>query len=115
MPAGQTPHTVILFAHNDLVDKVQPGDRVNVTGKNVDCINEISMSCFFFFWYLLVSPLAWSCIHWHEAWSCLYNALITFLPSRVEPFNPLSLQLLALYCLSVPELLVYFDLIALVS
>ncbi|XP_041045117.1 DNA replication licensing factor MCM4 [Carcharodon carcharias] len=32
MPAGQTPHTVILFAHNDLVDKVQPGDRVNVTG-----------------------------------------------------------------------------------
>ncbi|PKU34435.1 dna replication licensing factor mcm4 [Limosa lapponica baueri] len=31
MPAGQTPHTVVLFAHNDLVDKVQPGDRVNVT------------------------------------------------------------------------------------
>lgn len=33
MPPGQTPHTVVLFAHNDLVDKVQPGDRVNVTGK----------------------------------------------------------------------------------
>ena len=32
MPAGQTPHTVIVFAHNDLVDKVQPGDRVTVTG-----------------------------------------------------------------------------------
>ncbi|XP_060524654.1 DNA replication licensing factor MCM4 [Cylas formicarius] len=32
MPAGQTPHTVILFAHNDLVDTVQPGDRVTVTG-----------------------------------------------------------------------------------
>ncbi|XP_075216079.1 disc proliferation abnormal [Lycorma delicatula] len=32
MPAGQTPHTVILFAHNDLVDAVQPGDRVTVTG-----------------------------------------------------------------------------------
>lgn len=32
MPAGQTPHTVVLFAHNDLVDKVQPGDRVHVTG-----------------------------------------------------------------------------------
>jgi DNA replication licensing factor MCM4 len=32
MPAGQTPHTVILYAHNDLVDKVQPGDRVTVTG-----------------------------------------------------------------------------------
>ncbi|NXH30395.1 MCM4 factor, partial [Myiagra hebetior] len=32
MPAGQTPHTVALFAHNDLVDKVQPGDRINVTG-----------------------------------------------------------------------------------
>lgn len=32
MPAGQTPHTVIVFSHNDLVDKVQPGDRVTVTG-----------------------------------------------------------------------------------
>lgn len=32
MPAGQTPHTVSLFAHNDLVDAVQPGDRVTVTG-----------------------------------------------------------------------------------
>ena len=32
MPAGQTPHTVVVFAHNDLVDKVQPGDRVTVTG-----------------------------------------------------------------------------------
>ncbi|KAM8967347.1 DNA replication licensing factor MCM4 isoform 2-T2 [Pelodytes ibericus] len=32
MPAGQTPHTIILYGHNDLVDKVQPGDRVNVTG-----------------------------------------------------------------------------------
>lgn len=44
MPAGQTPHTVILFAHNDLVDKVQPGDRVNVTGKTVGYINGISLS-----------------------------------------------------------------------
>jgi DNA replication licensing factor MCM4 len=32
MPPGQTPHTVVLYAHNDLVDKVQPGDRVTVTG-----------------------------------------------------------------------------------
>ncbi|KAK3086222.1 hypothetical protein FSP39_015423 [Pinctada imbricata] len=32
MPPGQTPHTVILYAHNDLVDKVQPGDRVTITG-----------------------------------------------------------------------------------
>lgn len=32
MPAGQTPHTVVMYAHNDLVDKVQPGDRVTVTG-----------------------------------------------------------------------------------
>ena len=32
MPAGQTPHTVMIFAHSDLVDKVQPGDRVTVTG-----------------------------------------------------------------------------------
>ena len=32
MPAGQTPHTVVVYAHNDLVDKVQPGDRITVTG-----------------------------------------------------------------------------------
>jgi len=32
MPAGQTPHNVQLYAHNDLVDKVQAGDRVSVTG-----------------------------------------------------------------------------------
>eukprot|EP00095_Tigriopus_kingsejongensis_P012712 maker-scaffold1515_size37859-snap-gene-0.7 protein:Tk12712 transcript:maker-scaffold1515_size37859-snap-gene-0.7-mRNA-1 annotation:"dna replication licensing factor mcm4" len=32
MPAGQTPHTVVLYAHGDLVDKVQPGDRIAVTG-----------------------------------------------------------------------------------
>ncbi|KAJ8302791.1 hypothetical protein KUTeg_019187 [Tegillarca granosa] len=32
MPPGQTPHTVILYAHSDLVDKVNPGDRVTVTG-----------------------------------------------------------------------------------
>lgn len=32
MPAGQTPHTVVLLAHNDLVDTVSPGDRVSVTG-----------------------------------------------------------------------------------
>ncbi|XP_040567815.1 DNA replication licensing factor MCM4 [Lepeophtheirus salmonis] len=32
MPAGQTPHTVVIYAHGDLVDSVQPGDRVAVTG-----------------------------------------------------------------------------------
>lgn len=32
MPPGQTPHTVLLYAHNDLVDSIQPGDRVTVTG-----------------------------------------------------------------------------------
>ncbi|XP_070574384.1 DNA replication licensing factor mcm4-A-like [Ptychodera flava] len=32
MPPGQTPHTVLLYAHNDLVDSVQPGDRINITG-----------------------------------------------------------------------------------
>ncbi|TDG47057.1 hypothetical protein AWZ03_006494 [Drosophila navojoa] len=32
MAAGQTPHNVLLYAHNDLVDKVQAGDRVTVTG-----------------------------------------------------------------------------------
>lgn len=31
MPARQMLHAVILFTHNDLVDKVQPGDRVNST------------------------------------------------------------------------------------
>lgn len=46
MPAGQTPHTVVLFAHNDLVDKVQPGDRVHVTGEGST-----------------VRPLTWSGAH----------------------------------------------------
>ncbi|KAK0076374.1 hypothetical protein PV325_004816 [Microctonus aethiopoides] len=32
MAAGQTPHTVACYAHNDLVDVVSPGDRVAVTG-----------------------------------------------------------------------------------
>ncbi|KAF0303812.1 DNA replication licensing factor MCM4 [Amphibalanus amphitrite] len=32
MPPGQTPHTVLAYAHNDLVDAVQAGDRVTVTG-----------------------------------------------------------------------------------
>ena len=32
MPPGQTPHTVVLYAYHDLVDSVQPGDRVTVTG-----------------------------------------------------------------------------------
>lgn len=43
MPAGQTPYTVVLFAHNDLVDKVQPGDRVNVTGTNISCVIAVSL------------------------------------------------------------------------
>lgn len=37
MPAGQTPHTTIVYSHNDLVDKVQPGDRVNITGEAKTC------------------------------------------------------------------------------
>ncbi|KII70004.1 DNA replication licensing factor mcm4-B [Thelohanellus kitauei] len=32
MPPGQTPYNVLLFAHADLVDQVQPGDRVTITG-----------------------------------------------------------------------------------
>jgi DNA replication licensing factor MCM4 len=32
MPAGQTPHTAIMYVYGDLVDSVQPGDRVTVTG-----------------------------------------------------------------------------------
>lgn len=32
MPAGQTPHTIVAYSHEDLVDSVQPGDRVTVTG-----------------------------------------------------------------------------------
>lgn len=32
MAAGQTPHNVLLFSHNDLCDKVQAGDRITVTG-----------------------------------------------------------------------------------
>jgi DNA replication licensing factor MCM4 len=32
IPAGETPHTVTLFAFDDLVDTVRPGDRIEVTG-----------------------------------------------------------------------------------
>lgn len=32
MPAGQTPYTVLLYACADLVDQIQPGERVTVTG-----------------------------------------------------------------------------------
>lgn len=32
MAAGQTPHNILMFAYNDLVDKVHPGDRITVTG-----------------------------------------------------------------------------------
>ena len=32
MPAGETPYTITLFCRNDLVDSIQPGDRVEVTG-----------------------------------------------------------------------------------
>merc|ERR1719309_1109985 len=32
MAAGQTPHTVVLYVHGELTDKVMPGDRVYVTG-----------------------------------------------------------------------------------
>jgi len=32
MPAGQTPHSVSLHCYGHLVDTVQPGDRVIVTG-----------------------------------------------------------------------------------
>lgn len=32
IPAGQTPHTVLLMSYNDLVDAVHPGERVTVTG-----------------------------------------------------------------------------------
>ena len=31
MPPGQTPHTVLVYAHHDLVDSVQPGDRFEST------------------------------------------------------------------------------------
>ena len=32
VPAGETPASVVLFAYDDLVDAVRPGDRVEVTG-----------------------------------------------------------------------------------
>jgi DNA replication licensing factor MCM4 len=32
IPEGETPHTVVIFAYEDLVDSVVPGDRVQVTG-----------------------------------------------------------------------------------
>lgn len=32
MPAGQTPYTVLLYACSSLVDQVQPGERITITG-----------------------------------------------------------------------------------
>lgn len=32
VPEGETPYTTSLFAYDDLVDTVRPGDRVEVTG-----------------------------------------------------------------------------------
>ncbi len=32
VPEGQTPHTIALNVHDDLVDSIRPGDRVEVTG-----------------------------------------------------------------------------------
>ena len=32
IPEGETPYTVTLFAYDDMVDSVRPGDRVEVTG-----------------------------------------------------------------------------------
>ncbi|VDM56887.1 unnamed protein product [Angiostrongylus costaricensis] len=32
MPSGQTPHSVSVYAHGHLVESVQPGDRVTLTG-----------------------------------------------------------------------------------
>ena len=32
VPDGETPHTITLYAHEDLVDAVVPGDRVRITG-----------------------------------------------------------------------------------
>lgn len=32
IPEGETPHTVTIFAFDDLVDTVRPGDRIEVTG-----------------------------------------------------------------------------------
>ena len=32
IPAGQTPHTVMLMCYNDMVDAVQAGERVTITG-----------------------------------------------------------------------------------
>lgn len=31
IPEGETPHTVSLFAFDDLVDSVRPGDRIEVS------------------------------------------------------------------------------------
>ena len=32
IPAGETPHTLLVMCYDDLYDSVRPGDRVNVTG-----------------------------------------------------------------------------------
>jgi len=31
-PVGETPYMATLFAHGEMVNRVQPGDRISVTG-----------------------------------------------------------------------------------
>jgi len=78
MPAGQTPHTTIVYAHNDLVDKVQPGDRINITGKtsyiSTGGMQPMSLSCHI---SLINQPVLFSsvkhakCHIWVESWRYL--------------------------------------------
>ena len=32
IPAGETPQSIIAVVHDDLIDQVQPGDRIDLTG-----------------------------------------------------------------------------------
>lgn len=42
MSRGRRHDTVVLFAYNDLADKVQPGDRVHITGEGLHPVRPLT-------------------------------------------------------------------------
>jgi len=54
MITGETPHSVNVFAFDDLVDVVKPGDRVEITGIFKAVRQLCTCECFAVVWSVLV-------------------------------------------------------------
>ena len=104
MPVGQTPHTMVVFAHGDLVDKVQPGDRITITGAFIPLLPSIlhlpPFILHLLFFFFLHSPFAPSIFLSSSFPSFLLPSL--FLPP--SPTSPLSFLFLPSPHSSFPSL-----------